>query len=116
MSLAPLAQYGADMQILASAALSLTRISDVASHAGLAILIGVGVAYKHELKDFLEQFVAVLDTWGPVRSALASCQAANVLCLIGIGLELFTHHKMSPQASRRISLCLAGRSRGLSSS
>ena len=37
---------------------------------GLAILIGVGVAYKRELKDFIEQFVAVLDTWGPVRSAL----------------------------------------------
>ncbi|CAK0785056.1 hypothetical protein CVIRNUC_008261 [Coccomyxa viridis] len=34
---------------------------------GLAVLIGVGVAYKHELKDFIEQFVAVLDTWGPVR-------------------------------------------------
>ena len=28
------------------------------------------MAYKRELKDFIEQFVAVLDTWGPVRSAL----------------------------------------------
>jgi len=36
----------------------------------LAILIGVGVVYKRELKDFIEQFVAVLDTWGPVRWAL----------------------------------------------
>ena len=37
---------------------------------GLAILIGGGVAYKRELKDFIEHFVAVLDTWGPVRYAL----------------------------------------------
>ena len=68
------------MQILASASLSLVSISGVASHAGLAVLIGVGVAYKHELKDFIEQFVAVLDTWGPVRCAPASRQAADVLC------------------------------------
>ena len=34
---------------------------------GLALLIGIGVAYKHELKDFIEHFVAVLDTWGPAR-------------------------------------------------
>ena len=37
---------------------------------GLAILIGVGVTYKRELKDFIEQFVAVLDTWGPIRYTL----------------------------------------------
>ena len=67
------------MQILASASLSLVSISGVASHAGLAVLIGVGVAYKHELKDFIEQFVAVLDTWGPVRCAPASRQAADEL-------------------------------------
>lgn len=34
---------------------------------GLALLIGIGVVYKHELKDFIEHFVAVLDTWGPAR-------------------------------------------------
>ena len=39
---------------------------------GLVVLIGCGVAYKHELKDFIEQFVAELDTWGPVRYALHS--------------------------------------------
>ena len=69
-----------DVQILAFVSLSLTHITGVASHAGLAVLIGVGVAYKHELKDFIEQFVAVLDTWGPVRCAPASRQAADALC------------------------------------
>ena len=44
---------------------------------GLALLIGIGVVYKHELKDFIEHFVAVLDTWGPARCI--SCPAVQFI-------------------------------------
>ena len=60
------AEEGGKLAALAAPAAVLT---------GLALLIGIGVAYKHELKDFIEHFVAVLDTWGPARCT--SCPAVN---------------------------------------
>lgn len=50
--------------------------------AGLAILIGVGIGYKRELKDFIEHFVAVLDTWGPIRFAYIFGQPAMSAVLV----------------------------------
>ena len=38
---------------------------------GVALLLGGGVAFKGQLRGFIDYFVEVVDTWGPLRRAHA---------------------------------------------
>lgn len=35
---------------------------------GLGLLVGGGIVFKSQLKEFIDYFVEVVDTWGPLRS------------------------------------------------
>ena len=53
---------------------------------GLGLLVGGGFVFKHQLKDFIDYFVEVVDTWGALRWAclqtcLHICRARLSGCL-----------------------------------
>lgn len=37
---------------------------------GLGLLVGGGIVFKSQLRDFIDYFVGVVETWGPLRCAL----------------------------------------------
>ena len=68
---------------------------------GLGLLVGGGYVFKSQLKEFLDYFVEVVDTWGPLRCAShATClKTCTVLGVCGISLPL-TYHCYLPARCR----------------
>ncbi len=50
---------------------------------GLGLLVGGGYVFKSQLKEFLDYFVEVVDTWGPLRYAsYATSSTERTVCRI----------------------------------